>query len=131
MSETRHRTAALLWVVAFLLMAGAAVWQRLTGPTHPMRVHAELVGQDVRLRLLRSATTGEAFLVSVPAPSGLVRHRRFPTSEPFQDVEIRREGGALVALLTTPSGTVRLPEGPPLVLRLGLDPARIERGRSG
>ena len=35
---------ALLWLAAFLLMAGAAVWQRLTGPTHPRRVRAEVAG---------------------------------------------------------------------------------------
>jgi len=95
---------ALLWSTAFFLMAGAAVWQRLTGPTHPKRVHAEVAGQDVRVRLLRSAVSGEPFLVSVPAPeavSGVVRYRRFPTSEPFQDVAMRHEGGALVALLPT------------------------------
>jgi hypothetical protein len=100
-SESRALPVAL-WIAAFLLMAGAAVWQRLTGPTHPKRVAVSLDGQDVRFRLLRSATTGEPFLVSVPAPegtSGLVRWRRFPTSEPFQDLAMRREGGALVALL--------------------------------
>lgn len=93
---------ALLWIAAFLLMAGAAVWQRLTGPTHPKRVRVELAGEDVRARLLRSAVTGEPFLVSVPAPdgaSGVVRYRRFPTTEAFQDVPMRREGGALAALL--------------------------------
>jgi hypothetical protein len=83
-------------------MLTAAVWQRLTGPTHPRRVHAELGGQDVRFRLLRSAVSGEPLLVSVPAPegvSGVVRFRRFPTSEPFRDVPMRREGAALAALL--------------------------------
>ena len=94
--------AVALWVAAFLLMAGAAVWQRLTGPTHPRRVAVSLDGQDVRFRLLRTATSGEPFLVSVPAPEGVtgaVRWRRFPTREPFQDLAMRREAGALVALL--------------------------------
>ena len=102
MTESRSGKAAALWLAAFLLMAGAAVWQRLTGPTHPRRVHAELGGQDVRFRLLRSAVSGEPLLVSVPAPegvSGVVRFRRFPTSEPFRDVPMRREGAALAALL--------------------------------
>jgi hypothetical protein len=127
---------AALWIAAFLLMAGAAVWQRLTGPTHPKRAAVSLDGQDVRFRLLRSATTGEPFLVSVPAPegaSGLVRWRRFPTSEPFQDLAMRREGGALAALLPSqpPAGKleyalllrdrggreVAVPAGGPLVMR--------------
>jgi hypothetical protein len=116
-------------------MAGAAAWQRLTGPTHPRRVHVSLAGQDVRFRLLRSATTGEPFLVSVPAPegvSGVVRWRRYPTGEPFQDLTLRREGGALVALLPSqpPAGkleyalalddrgrAVSVPEDGPVVMR--------------
>ena len=135
-SVTSGRAVAVaLWLAAFVLMAGAAAWQRLTGPTHPRRVHVSLAGQDVRLRLLRSATTGEPFLVSVPAPegvSGVVRWRRYPTGEPFQDLTLRREGGALVALLPSqpPAGkleyalalddrgrAVSVPEDGPVVMR--------------
>lgn len=133
--RARRLVPVALWIAAFLLMAGAAVWQRLTGPTHPRRVAVTLDGRDVRFRLLRSATTGEPFLVSVPAPegtSGVVRWRRFPTNEPFADVAMRREGGALAALLpsqapagkleydvilSTAAGSVRIPEGPPVVMR--------------
>jgi len=58
--------AVALWLAALLLMAGAAVWQRLTGPTHPRRVTVSLEGHDVRLRLRRSATTGEPFSSASP-----------------------------------------------------------------
>jgi hypothetical protein len=135
MTETRARGAAALWLAAFLLMAGAAVWQRLTGPTHPRRGHTEVAGRDVRWRLLRSSTSGEPFLVTLKAPEGVtgaVRYRRFPTDEPFREVAMSREGGALVALLptqppagkleysgtlATPAGPVQVPEGEPLVMR--------------
>ena len=132
---SRPGVAVALWLSALALMVTAAVWQRLTGPTHPRRVHVELAGQEVQVRLARSAVSGEPFLVSVPAPdgvSGVVRYRRFPTSEPFREVPMRREGGALVALLPTqpPAGKLeyalslvaagrqtRLPEDGPLVMR--------------
>jgi hypothetical protein len=124
-----------LWVAAFVLMSGAAVWQRLTGPTYPRRVHATLAGRDVAFRLLRTATSGEPLLVSVPGPegvTGVVRWRRYPTSEPFEDAPLRREGGALVTLLPTqpPAGKLEyavalddhgrattLPEDGPVVMR--------------
>ena len=130
-----HRTAAALWLAALALMLAAAVWQRLTGPTHPRRGHAEIAGQDVRWRLLRSSVSGEPFMVSVPAPegvAGVVRWRRYPTDEPFREVAMSREGGSLVGLLpsqppagkleydvvlATPAGRVLIPEGPPLVMR--------------
>jgi hypothetical protein len=134
-SPTSRTGAALLWVAAFLLMAGAAVWQRLTGPTYPKRVRVEIAGQEMRLRLLRSFVSGEPLQVSVPAPdgvSGIVRYRRYPTNEPFQDVPMRREGGRLAALLPTqpPAGkleysvvleaegrTVAVPAEGPVVMR--------------
>lgn len=112
--------AALLWILAFLLMAGAAAWQRLTGPTYPRRVRVEVAGQELRVRLLRSSVSGEPFLVSVPAPgtvSGVVRYRRYPTDEAFREVPMRREGGSLAALVPTqpPAGkleySVALEEG--------------------
>jgi hypothetical protein len=135
MTKTRTLGTAALWVAAFLIMAGAAVWQRLTGPTHPKRGHTEVAGQDVRWRLLRSSVTGEPFMVALPAPEGVtgaVHYRRYPTADPFQEVAMSREGGSLVGLLPSqppagkleyyvvlaaPGGPVRIPDGEPLVMR--------------
>ena len=135
MSESRARGAAALWLAAFLIMAGAAVWQRLTGPTHPRRGHTEVAGQDVRWRLLRSSTSGEPFMVAVPAPpgvQGVAHYRRYPTAEPFREVAMTRESGSLVALLPTqpPAGKleyfltlgagpdiVQIPDREPIVMR--------------
>jgi hypothetical protein len=130
-----RRTAVLLWVTVLVLMLAAAVWQRLTGPTHPRRGRTAVAGQVVRWRLLRSSVSGEPFMVALPAPAGVtgaVRYRRYPTGEPFREVVMTREGGTLVALLPTqppagkleyyvviaaPSGPVRVPEGEPIVMR--------------
>jgi hypothetical protein len=133
--QPSHRTAALLWVSAFLIMIAAAAWQRMTGPTHPRLGHTVIAGQDVSWRLLRSSVSGEPFMVVMPAPdgvTGLVRYRRYPLAEPFRGVAMSREGGTLVALLPTqppagkleyyvtlalPGGLVRVPEGEPVVMR--------------
>jgi hypothetical protein len=74
-------------------------------------------------------------MVSVPTPpgvSGIVHYRRHPLDEPFHDVIMTREGGALVGLLptqppagkleyyvtiATPAGTARIPGGEPIVMR--------------
>jgi hypothetical protein len=96
--------AIALWAAAFVLMAFCAVWQRTTGPTYPRRGKTSVAGGEVRWRLARTATSGEPFLVSVPVAEGLagrVRYRRFPSSEPFVELPMRREGESLVALLPT------------------------------
>jgi hypothetical protein len=139
-----RRVAALLWAAAVVLMLGAAVWQRLTGPTHPEHGHRVIAGQDVRWRLLRSSVSGQPFLVAVPSPAGVtgaVHYRRFPLDEPFTEVAMSREGAALAALLPSQppagkleyyvllgatGGGLRIPEGDPVVMRFKGDvPAGI------
>jgi hypothetical protein len=130
-----HRTAVLLWIAALALMLAAAVWQRLTGPTHPRLGTTRIAGEDVRWRLLRSSVSGEPFMVALPTPegvSGAVHYRRYPTDESFREIPMSREGGTLVALLptqppagkleyyvslATPAGPVRVPGGEPIVMR--------------
>lgn len=104
MNAREIATRAALWLAALALMLGAAVWQRLSGPTYPRQGHATVAGSDVRWRLARSGTCGEPFLVSVPAPPGVtgrVRYRRFPTAEPFRELPMERQGATLAALLPT------------------------------
>ena len=133
--EPRRRGVALLWTAAVVLMLGAAVWQRLTGPTQPRRGHSEIGGQEVRWRLLRSSVSGEPFMVALPAPeevTGSVHYRRYPLHEPFRGVEMSRQGETLVGLLpaqppagkleyyvalVAPSGLVRVPETGSVVMR--------------
>jgi hypothetical protein len=144
-AERRRRgSAALLWGLAFLVMVAAAAWQRLSGPTRPLSGHSLVAGAEVRWRLLRSAVSGEPFLVAVHAPprtSASVHWRRFPTEDPFAEVAMRPEGQTLAALLptqppagkleyyvtlATPGGAVRIPDGEPLVMRFKGDvPAGI------
>src|SRR5512135_1697453 len=116
-------------------MLAAAVWQRLTGPTHPRRGTAVVAGQEVRWRLLRSSVSGQPFMVAIHAPAGVtgvVSYRRFPTAEPFLYLLMGLEADTLVALLppqppagkleysiplATPAGPVRVPEGEAIVMR--------------
>ena len=93
-------TSALLWALAVVLMLSAAVYQRLTGPTNPMRGSLVVDGAPQRYRLLRSEETVRDARIAVPAPgadaTGRLIWRRYPTSEEFTTVEM--------ALETTPEG---------------------------
>lgn len=56
----------LIWIVAVLLTLGSSVYQRMTGPTHPLRVSVETAaGQRQDFRLPRSGGP-EAVRVTVP-----------------------------------------------------------------
>ena len=94
---------ALLWILAFLLMLGAGVYQRLTGPTHPMRVSVEVGGEATTFRLLRAAWTDESARIEIPARTGVeggvVNWRRYPTDDAWSAEPLEREGDQWVVRL--------------------------------
>jgi hypothetical protein len=92
----------LFWVLAVVITLGSAVYQRMTGPTHPLGGKAVVAGVEVRYRLPRSAETVGAAQVSVPAPApieGRLEWRRYKTADDWTRVALVREGDALVGLL--------------------------------
>jgi len=93
----------LLWILAFLLMLGAGVYQRLTGPTHPMRVSVEVGGEETTFRLLRAAWTDESARIEIPAlpgvEGGVVNWRRFPTDDGWSAEPLGLQGDDWVARL--------------------------------
>jgi len=127
--------SGLLWTMAVILMLSSAVYQRLTGPTNPVRGSLVVDGQPQRYRLLRSEESVRDARIALPAPAsdatGRLIWRRYPTSEEFRTLEMametteegRRE---LVAYLpaqpasgkleyrievNAPEGTIRIPSG--------------------
>lgn len=119
----------VLWITAFLLMVGAGVYQRLTGPTHPMRGSFEVAGEEVKYRLVRAAWTDEMARIELPAPpgvdGGVVTWRRYPTDEAWTEQPLARDGENWTAslpiqpaagkleysvLLSVGDGEVRLPD---------------------
>ena len=92
-----------LWLLALLLTLSSAVFQRLTGPTHPVRGTVTLGDTEVRLRLLRShgGDGDQPVVVKVadPAVSGSVAWRRYPTNDPFGVLPMVRDGETLRAAL--------------------------------
>ncbi|OFV81784.1 MAG: hypothetical protein A2Y78_01530 [Acidobacteria bacterium RBG_13_68_16] len=91
------------WALAVVITLGTLVWQRMTGPTYPARGTVKLGGQAINMKLERSNTTASDQRVRVqvadPEVTGEVVWRRYPSSEPWQVLELKREGGELQAML--------------------------------
>lgn len=88
------------WVLAVVVTLGSVVWQRMTGPTHPMRVRAELAGESVKLRLVRSGITASNLPVRLRVGGdvyGEVAWRRFPTRDAWSVISLQRHGDELRA----------------------------------
>ncbi|MBK5096993.1 MAG: hypothetical protein JJE01_04355, partial [Gemmatimonadetes bacterium] len=102
-NSTGKAISIVLWILAFLLMLGAGVYQRLTGPTHPMRGSIEVAGESVTYRLVRAAWTDEQARIELPAvpgvEGGVVSWRRYPTREVWSEQPLARDRENWIARL--------------------------------
>ncbi|WP_291272384.1 hypothetical protein [Geothrix sp.] len=85
--------AALLWLLAVLLMAATVIYQRRTGPTHPLRGTVTVGGKAVAYRFIRSEETVREARVALPDPGvpATLVWRRFPVQEAWTRQAMVRE----------------------------------------
>lgn len=96
-APTRTWVLVALWVAAFVLTVTLAVFQRLTGPSHPLRGEARLAdGSELRFRLPRSSEGRDSLVVSLPPAAAelgaVLAWRRYPTDEPYRELSMTTEG---------------------------------------
>jgi hypothetical protein len=93
----------LLWTLAVVLTLGTLVYQRLTGPTYPLRGQVTIGGQVVKLKLTRSHGGPTDQPVRIVAPDTAVYAtmlwRRHPTENTWTAVDLTRQGDTLSAVL--------------------------------
>jgi len=93
----------LLWVLAFLITASAAVYQRMTGPTHPIRGKATLNDTEIRYRLERDPETTSDYEVRVKVPqteiTGILLYKRHKTDDPWTKITMVRQEDFLAGSL--------------------------------
>lgn len=101
-----------IWVVAFILVAFAAVYQRMTGPTYAIRSSVTIGGNDLRFGLPRSSgNPGDEeirLLVADTRIGGFIELKRFKSNDPLVRQELVRQGDALVGSIPhqPPAGKV-------------------------
>ncbi|HEX9974233.1 MAG TPA: hypothetical protein VGD14_19345, partial [bacterium] len=93
----------LLWIIAFLITISSAVYQRVTGPTHPKRGKVMIEETKISFKFWRSYTVNKDAPVSLTAPdtniTGYVRYVRYKSNDQWQDIPFQRDGDKLAALL--------------------------------
>lgn len=92
-----------LWTLAVVVTLFALAYQRMTGPTYPLRGHVTLGGAVVPLKLVRSyGGAGDQPVVVVAADTtvtGSVQWKRFPSADPWDTLPLVRRGDTLAAAL--------------------------------
>jgi len=98
----------LMWTLAIIITLGAAVYQRMTGPTYPKRCKVTIGNQIYKLKLVRSSDAAGDEIVKLEIPdntvNGKIHLRRYLSKDEWTINEMSREGSFL-------SG--KLPHQPP------------------
>lgn len=97
----------LLWIFAVIFTVSTAIYQRLTGPTHPQRVNISMKGESYTFKLLRSHGGDDDAEIKLEFPEnfkGIVEYKRYKMDEEWTTVPMTRDGE---------SGIAKLPHQPP------------------
>lgn len=94
---------AALWIIAFLITASTAVYQRMTGPTYPIDGRTTIGNTQIRYELLTTHETGIDCPVQIevenPEISGTVFYKRHKTADPWSEIQMKRDDNILIAHL--------------------------------
>jgi hypothetical protein len=94
---------AALWILAFLITASTAVYQRMTGPTYPIGGKTTISNTQIQYELLTTHETGKNCPVQIemqnPEISGTVLYKRHKTSDPWSSIPMKRQENSLVGYL--------------------------------
>lgn len=104
--------SVILWIIAVVMTIGAAVYQKRTGPTYPVRGEVVISDQKIHYDLIRSCNTGSQAPVKIIAPDtnvkGEIKFRRFKSFDNWTIEPMFRSGDTLIGLLPglPPAGKV-------------------------
>lgn len=93
----------LLWILSFILMAAAAVYQRMTGPTYPEHGKVEIAGETIKYKLIRTWEGSTDAEITVEAATrnieGKYRFKRYKSHDTWSEKPMVRRGDELLAHL--------------------------------
>lgn len=95
--------AILIWIFAIVFTLALAIYQRMTGPTYPVRGKVTIDNQVIKYRLIRTYDGADDAKIRVIAPDtaigGTLTFRRFKSYDKWVTVPMQRNGDTLTGLL--------------------------------
>ncbi len=97
------KISILLWIIAFFCTIAIVLYQRMTGPTYPIKSTEIFEGSEVSYKFLRSYTSHENLPVKVKAGDsinkGFLKFRRYKSNDEWTEYEMRKEEGEFSGFL--------------------------------
>ena len=91
------------WIIAALITVSSAAYQRLTGPTYPIKGKTMISGSEIAYKLERSYETIEDYEIAIEVDSeeitGNLIYKRHKTDDPWTKVPFVRREDSLIASL--------------------------------
>jgi hypothetical protein len=95
--------SVLFWVFAFLIMLSISVYQRMTGPTKPMRGKISLNESKISYSLLRTWGDDSNAEIRIDVPDEKIKgkyiYKRYKSYDEWDTLSMRRNGNELFASL--------------------------------
>ncbi len=93
----------LLWFFVILLTLLVAVFQKITGPTYPVKGKIIIKGKTIKYKLPRSHNTGENCKITIKDKTliskAYIFFKRYKTKDEYKKLEFKRDGGKLLVYL--------------------------------
>ncbi len=93
----------VFWMLSFFLMLSLSVYQRLTGPTKPLRGKVHAGQSEISYKLIRTwgDDSGAQININVPDESiqGTYMYKRFKSHDTWDTLSMDRKGEQLIAVL--------------------------------
>ncbi len=92
-----------IWLFAIAFTLAIAMYQRMTGPTYPVRGKVEIGRQEIKYRLIRTYDGSDDAPIKIVAADtsirGELRLRRFKSYDTWQTQTMQRHGDTLIGYL--------------------------------
>lgn len=93
----------LLWIIAILITMASAVYQRMTGPTYPVRSKVTINHTEVTFELPRSETTDKDLQIRLEVSdeniAGYIKYKRYKSNDDWTQIQMTRDGNLLTTTL--------------------------------
>jgi hypothetical protein len=97
------KKSILLWLIAFVLTAFTAGYQRMTGPTYPISGEAVIGREVIKYKLDRTHGGVGDHLIEINADNENIcaelLWKRYKTNDAWTSIEMKRQNGKLIASL--------------------------------
>lgn len=102
----------LFWILSLILMVSLAIYQRLTGPTHPINGSVTINGKKINYSLPRSWGGNDDAQIKINTNvnyiAGNITYRRYKSYDAWTTVPLKQNNGVLIASIPNqpPAGKV-------------------------